>query len=243
MGYDRQVLGLGKTQFECLHRTTLGGFLRHLNPDRHTLPTPKPIGMHYQIWTCSQGLWHGRTALIFSCRWRRYHGLNMPPPHSSGKPLMMYLEEALERRWEQWESGFPWWVNMKFSGLNLIQICENSRARCSFHLCAALAFPPGADFFLPWRPYWTESVFPRQGSVWIYDLICVFGTKKLFLGWSLKKWLKTIISSPQPSLEGGKRLEVREVEWGVSWDGHMLESCLSPGIQGKKDKVGIPFEA
>lgn len=166
-----------------------------------------------------------------------------PPLHSSGKPLMMYLEEALERRWEQWESGFPWWVNMKFSGLNLIQICENSRARCSFHLCAALAFPPGADFFLPWRPYWTESVFPRQGSVWIYDLICVFGTKKLFLGWSLKKWLKTIISSPQPSLEGGKRLEVREVEWGVSWDGHMLESCLSPGIQGKKDKVGIPFEA
>lgn len=72
-----------------------------------------------------------------------------------------------------------------------------------------------------------------QGPVRIYDLICVCGTKKWFLGWSLKKWLKTIISNPQRSLGEGKQFET---EGGV---GNMLRWTCGRGIQ-RQGRQGSP---
>lgn len=59
-----------------------------------------------------------------------------------------------------------------------------------------------------------------QSPLRIYDLICVYGTKKWFQGWSLKKWLKTIISNPQHSLGEGKRSRQKE-GLIIGWDGHV----------------------
>lgn len=79
-----------------------------------------------------------------------------------------------------------------------------------------------------------------QSPLRIYDLICVYGTKKWFQGWSLKKWLKTIISNPQHSLGERKR---SETEGGVNnrlrWT--CGRGCQSTGEdRGREGKAQLP---